>query len=109
MSTAELSSDQSYGGSLNVANITANTQQFVSSVGTQLDVLKWLSVGAVVRPPAVKLLGESTLSYDGILNSNQEQQEHVQGNGSFEFRQPLQINVGASASVGKMNLEVDLF
>jgi hypothetical protein len=109
VSTAELTTDGSYGGSLNTSNISGNTQQFVSSLGTQLDLFKWLSVGGVVRPPAVKLLGASTLSYDGILNGSQEQQEHVQGNGSFEFREPLQINLGASASVGKVNLEVDLF
>ncbi len=107
--TAELTSAQSTSGSLNIATISANTQQFVSSVGTQLDVLKWLSVGAVVRPPAVKLMGASTITYDGILNNTQSQQEHVQGTGSFELRQPLQINFGASATLGKVNLEADVF
>ena len=108
-STAELTTSQSYGGSLNVSTISANTQQFVSSVGVQVDVLKWLSVGAVVRPPAVKILGASTVTYDGILNGSQEQQEHVQGNGSFELRQPLQINFGAAAQFGRVNLEADFF
>jgi len=108
-SSAELTTAQSYGGSLNVSTISANTQQLVSSAGVQFDALKWLSVGAVVRPPAVKVLGVSTLTYDGILNGSQVQQEHTQGNGSFEFRQPLQINFGAAAQIGKVNLEVDVF
>ena len=109
-SSAELTS-ATYSGSLNISNINANTQQFVSSFGAQWDTpLPWLNVGLVIRPPAVKLFGTSSLSFEGIFDSTQEQQEHIQTNGSFEFRQPLQINFGASAQLAqRFNLEADFF
>jgi hypothetical protein len=106
---AEFTTAQSYSGSLDTSSISANTQQFVSAIGTQWAAFPWLSLGAVVRPPAVKLLGSSSLNFDGILNSAQAQQEHFQGSGSFEFRQPLQINFGATTKIGMGNVEVNLF
>jgi hypothetical protein len=106
---AEATTTQAYTGSLNYTSVSANTQQLVSSLGVQYEVGPWLGLGAVLRPPSVKLLGASTITYDGILNDTEEQQVHLQTSGSFEFRQPLEVDIGATSHIGKVNLELNLF
>ncbi len=108
-SNAEATTPQAYTGSLNYSSINANTQQLISSLGVQYDVAPWLGLGAVLRPPSVKILGASQITYDGILNTTSEQQVHFQSGGSFEFRQPLQLDIGATTQLGALNIELNLF
>jgi hypothetical protein len=57
----------------------------------------------------VKVFGGSDVTYDAIANTSQEQQLHFRGGGSFEFRQPLQIDFGATTQFGPVNVELNLF
>jgi hypothetical protein len=108
-SNAEATTPVAYAGSLNYSSISANTQQLISSFGVQFDAAPWLGLGAVLRPPSVRILGASSLTYDGILNTTQEQQVHFQNDGSFEFRMPLELDLGASTHLGRLNVEANLF
>jgi hypothetical protein len=108
-SNAELTTTTAYTGSLNYASISANTQQLVTALGVQYQPADWLGLGLVLRPPSVRILGSTSFSYDGVLNTTEQQQAHVQTGGSFEFRQPLQVNLGITTHFDNLNIELDLF
>jgi hypothetical protein len=108
-SNAEATNATTYSGSLNYSSVNAATQQFVSAVGVQWETTSWLSLGLVLRPPAVRLFGSGTVTYDGVLNTGTEQQAHFQSDGPFEFRQPLEIELGVATHYDKLNIELNLF
>jgi hypothetical protein len=98
-----------YQGATSSMSVDGNTQQLVSSFGVQYRPIPWLGIGLVLRPPAVKVAGGSSITYNAIANTGEEQQLHFLGGGSFELRQPLQIDFGVTSHIGPVNFELNLF
>jgi hypothetical protein len=97
-------------GAVSSSIISANTQQFVSSIGMQYDITPWLGVGGVLRTPSMRILGTAGITYNSLATTTTDtQQLYFQDSSArFELRQPLQICAGATARTGPLEFEMDV-
>jgi hypothetical protein len=110
VSTQTVDASSSSGSVTNVA-LNGYAFQLIAGGGVQYDPFPWLSVGAVVRSPSVRVFGNSGLSYDSLVTTPQGQQQlHFKStSGSYEFFHPLEIDLGGAVTFARgAELEIDL-
>ena len=87
-----------------------NVLHLVGVVGMQWDVVPWLTLGAVVRSPGLKILTSGALTYEGITlrDTTSTHTFFTDPSVDFNYKQPFQTAVGVAFHIGPADIEVDV-
>jgi hypothetical protein len=95
-----------------IRNVTAggSTLDLVGVVGAQWTALRWLQLGIVLRSPGLKLLSSGSFAIEslGTFSSGSRHAYFSDTDARFEYRNPIEVSVGAAVELGRVQLEVDL-
>ena len=102
-------------GSVRTLALSGNTTHVLASLSTQWDPVPWLSLGAVVKTPGLRIVGGGSLTYEaqltqqGTTGPQQVTQTFLRDtNASFNYRIPLELDGGVAVRFGRVELELDL-
>jgi hypothetical protein len=102
-------------GSIRTLALSGNTTHLLASLSTQWDPLPWLSLGAVLKTPGLRILGGGSLTYQaqltqqGVTGPQQSTQVFLRDSDAvFDYRIPLEIDAGFAVRIGRAEFELDL-
>jgi hypothetical protein len=114
LSTA-VTTSTSINSSVRTLAFSGNTTHVLAVLSTQWDALPWLSLGAVVKTPGLRILSGGSLTYQaqatqqGATGPQQVTETFLRDtNATFDYRMPLEIDGGFAFRFGRFELELDL-
>jgi len=95
---------------LSTLRTNGTDRSIVFAVGAQWDVSSAITLGAVFRPPGIRLGGSSLVDQESSLvqAASSTSTYFRDENGSFAYKLPAEASVGLSYRVGSVELEFDL-
>src|SRR5439155_1698725 len=86
----------------------ASLQHVVASLGVQWDVVKQLTVGAVVKSPGLRIGVSSGVTYESTQDlASGATSAFFQDPGQFDYKLPLEVSAGVGLRFSWLELEVD--
>ncbi len=110
---ASLNQGVSTTSTFRTVNFSGYNFHLLPKAGLQWDALSWLSLGAVVAPPGLRVIqgGDLTIQALGTTNSAtssvSEQQSFRDTSATFKYVIPAEISGGFSLHFGPVDLELD--
>jgi long-subunit fatty acid transport protein len=95
---------------LRTVDASGSIWDFTTDVGIQWDITPNLVLGALLRPPGVKLLSSGALTYQNVDNNGTPWSQaffHDRG-AAFDYQSPLEVNVGLAWHSKFFEVEGDL-
>ena len=114
LSTA-VTTDSSISSSVRTLAFSGNTTHVLAVLSTQWEPFRWLSVGAVVKTPGLRILSGGSLSYQsqvtqqGSTGPQQVTETFLRDtDANFDYRMPLELDGGIAVRFGRVEVELDL-
>jgi hypothetical protein len=108
--SGEITDSTTSRGTLRTLSAGGSTLQIQGVVGAQWDVLQWLSIGARLRSPGLKLTSKGNFLYEAITNTltGTRHTYFLDPSAQFEYRLPLDVSLGAAVRFGPVEIEADV-
>jgi hypothetical protein len=110
-----VTTNASINGSVRTLALSGNTTHLLASLSTQWDPVPWLSLGAVVKTPGLRIVGGGSLTYQaqltqqGTTGPQQVTQTFLRDtDADFNYRIPLELDGGVAVRFGPVELELDV-
>jgi long-subunit fatty acid transport protein len=108
--SAEVTTAASSSSTLRTLHGGGNVLHLVAVVAMQWDVVPWLSLGAVVRAPGLKILTSGSLTYEaiGVRDTTSIHTYFSDPSVDFNYKQPVSASAGVAFHFGPAEIEADL-
>lgn len=105
-----ISPDGQPGQFLSTLRTDGSDSAVVFGIGAQVDVAAGLTVGALVRPPGIRIGGSSLVTQESTLvqAASATSTFFRDDQGTFQYKMPLEASVGLAYRFGAVELEFDL-
>ncbi|HXX30875.1 MAG TPA: hypothetical protein VEJ89_09165 [Myxococcaceae bacterium] len=94
--------------------LSGNVQHVLAEASLQWDVVRWLSLGLVVKTPGLRVFGGGSLTYQalgtvqGTAGSQSTQVFLRDTDATFDYRIPLELAGGVAVRIQRVAVELDL-
>jgi hypothetical protein len=113
--TTALTASTSINSSVRTLGFSGNATHVLAVLSTQWDPLPWLSLGAVVKTPGLRILSGGSITYQaqatqqGTTGPQQVTETFLRDtSATFDYRMPLEIDGGFAVRFGRVEFELDL-
>ena len=95
---------------LSTLRTNGSDNAIVFGIGAQWDVVAGLTIGALIRPPGIRMGGSSTVTHESnyLLPVGSTAAYFRDEAGEFQYKLPLEASAGLSYRFGAWELEFDL-
>jgi long-subunit fatty acid transport protein len=108
--SGEVTTATNSSSTLRTLNGGGNVLNLVAVVATQWDVVDWLTLGAVVRTPGLKILSSGSLTYEaiGVQDTTSIHTFFADRSVDFNYKQPVSVSAGVAFHFGPAEIEGDV-